>query len=289
MSPSPRSLILDLLQTLGRASAPVRALVSAASLFGIAENSLRVALARLRSDGLVESDARGSYRLGPGARAVSREVRSWRQLEEKLVPWQGGWVAAYADRLQRGTARERGRRVRALRLLGFRPFASGVDLRPDNLVGGVARVRERLADLGVAGPALIFRIDELDESAEAEARSLWDGPALVASYRAMKASLKESASRLPELPREAAMAESFRVGGKALRQLALDPLLPEPIVPAAERRALVETMDRYDRLGRRAWTGWLGGEAELPAELPAGVNPGGAADTALWRARGEAR
>jgi len=289
VSPSPRSLILNLLQTLGRASAPVRALVSAASLFGIAENSLRVALARLRADGLVESDARGSYRLGPAARAVSQEVRSWRQLEEKLMPWPGGWVAAHTGRLERGTARERERRARALRLLGFRPFASGVELRPDNLVGGVARVRERLADLGVAGPALVFRIDELDKAAEADARSLWDGPALVASYRVMTASLDESASRLPELPREAAMAESFQVGGRALRQLALDPLLPEPIVPAAERRALLEAMDRYDRLGRRLWAGWLGGEAELPADLPAGVNPGGAADTALWRARGEAR
>ena len=47
MDPSPRSLILDLLSTLGRSSAPVRALVSAAGLFGIRENSLRVALARL--------------------------------------------------------------------------------------------------------------------------------------------------------------------------------------------------------------------------------------------------
>ena len=145
VDPTPRSLILDLLQTLGRASAPVRALVAAARLFGIAENSLRVALARLRAEGLVESDARGSYRLGPATRAVSQEVRSWRHLEQKLRPWQGAWVAVHTARLARGSALERRRRARALRLLGFRPFAAGLELRPDNRVGGVRGTRERLA------------------------------------------------------------------------------------------------------------------------------------------------
>ena len=85
------------------------------------------------------------------------------------------------------------------------------------------------------------------------------------------------------------MAESFRLGGEGLRQLALDPLLPEPIVPAAARRALLESMKRYDALGRRAWAGWLGGEDKVPADLPAGVNDGGAGATALWRTNGETR
>ena len=85
MDPTPRSLILDLLQTVGRSSAPVRALVGAAALFGIGENSLRVALARLRADGLVASNARGSYRLGPAAQAVNREIRTWRHLDERLA------------------------------------------------------------------------------------------------------------------------------------------------------------------------------------------------------------
>ena len=75
MGPTARSLILDLLSTLRRGAAPVRALVAAAGLFGIGENSLRVALARLLAAGMVERDARGQYRLGPGARAA-RVTRS---------------------------------------------------------------------------------------------------------------------------------------------------------------------------------------------------------------------
>ncbi len=49
------------------------------------------------------------------------------------------------------------------------------------------------------------------------------------------------------------MVESFLLGGRALRVLALDPLLPEALVPEAERRALVQAMQRYDRAGRRVW------------------------------------
>ena len=58
-APSPRSLVLDLLSTLRRGSMPVRALVEAAALFGIAENSLRVSLARLLAEGRVARDRRG--------------------------------------------------------------------------------------------------------------------------------------------------------------------------------------------------------------------------------------
>jgi phenylacetic acid degradation operon negative regulatory protein len=70
-----------------------------------------------------------------------------------------------------------------------------------------------------------------------------------------------------------ARVESFELGGAAIRQLLLDPLLPEPIAPEAERRALLESMRRYDSLGRRVWRGWLGDGAAAASEgLPAGVS-----------------
>ena len=94
MTPSAKSLILDLLSTLPpRRPVPVGALVRAGAMFDLGENRLRVALARLRSRGLVESDERGLYRLGAAAHAVSRQVRSWRTLEETVCPWDGSWVA----------------------------------------------------------------------------------------------------------------------------------------------------------------------------------------------------
>ena len=49
------------------------------------------------------------------------------------------------------------------------------------------------------------------------------------------------------------MAETFLVGGRAIREIALDPCLPEAIAPEKERRALVAAMREYDRAGRACW------------------------------------
>lgn len=270
--PSPKSLILDLLATVGRSSAPVRALIAAADLFEIGENRLRVALARLGSDGLVASDARGRYRLSGDARGVNDEIRDWRQLDTPLRAWDGSWVGVQTTRLPKAKgAIARRNRARALRLLGFRAFGPGLEIRPNNLVGGVDDVRKRLAALGLAEIGLVFGLAELDARADAAARALWDGAASVADYRATCEALERSGSLLPTLPRKEAMVESFRIGGAALRQLVLDPLLPEAIVPAAERQALVESMQLYDRLGRTAWAGWLGEKEPAGTSVPVGM------------------
>jgi phenylacetic acid degradation operon negative regulatory protein len=277
--PTPKSLILDLLSTVGRGSAPVRALVSAGALFGLAENSVRVALARLLADGLAERDARGRYRLGPGAAPVNEQIRGWKRVEDRLERWSGGWVAVHTGAAPRRGAPERRRSARALRLLGFRLLAPGLEVRPDNLVGGVAAVRERLVALGLGPELPVCGLRGLDPTWEERARALWNRDELLRAYRSTCRRLAESAARLPDLPRDAARVESFSLGGAAIRQLVLDPLLPEPIAPAAERRALVQAMHRYDRLGRRIWAGWLGEDAKAPSDLPAGVRgPRPAAD-----------
>ncbi len=285
MAPTAKSLILDLLSTLGRGSAPVRSLIEAASLFEIAGNNVRVTLARLLADGLVERDERGSYRLGPEAGAVHARIRSWRRLEEEYRPWEGCWVAVH---LSGADARTRLRRQRALHLLGFRPLEPGLELRPDNLRGGVEAVRRDLVALGLDAAAPVFRVDALDPATEARARRLWKADALVQGYRSTVARLAASARRLESLPRGEAMVESFTLGGDAIRQLVLDPLLPGSIVPERERRALVEATRRYDRLGRRMWAGWLGAGAPPMQASPAGVRGLEAAGRIL-RATGGAR
>jgi len=269
VEPSPRGLILDLLSTVGRTSAPVRALISAAGLFGIAENSLRVALARLLADGLVERDARGSYRIGPRAAAMNQEIRGWRRVEERLVRWSGAWVGLQLAGARKTPARERRQRDSALRVLGFRLLSPGFEVRPDNLVGGVAALRERLASLGLADAGPVFRLDQLDASWDRNARALWDADDLLDGYRTTRRQLARSGERLRHLPRQQAMVESFLLGGAAIRRVVLDPLLPEAIVPSAERRELVAAMQRYDRQGREIWQHWLGdGEVR---DLPVGV------------------
>jgi phenylacetic acid degradation operon negative regulatory protein len=270
MKTTAKSLILELLSTTGRAPVSVRSLLGAARLFDIEDNALRVALARLRSGGLVTSDARGRYRLGPGAVAVNQRTVSWRHIEQRVRPWEGAWVGVHLAGLRGTKTRQRKRHAQALRLLGLRELDAGLFLRPDNLIGGVDGTREQLRSLGLDGRAPVFALSELDAATEAAARGLWDRNELRARYKKICERLRESAQRLPELSVADAMRESYRLGGEGLRAIVLDPLLPEPIGPVAERRELVTVMGEYDALGRNCWAGWLGGDP-LPDRGPVDV------------------
>lgn len=260
MSPRPKSLILDLLSSLRRGSMPVRALVAAGALFGIAGNSVRVALARLLAAGLVERDERGRYRLGPGAQATNERIRSWRRIEAAQIPWQGEWIGAHGvARPAAGVRSPRSRQAdaRALRFLGFRWLETDLALRPANLRGGITGVREQLWQLGLEPKVLIFSVGELSATTEARAVALWDAAALARGYDESHRALIASEDRLRELSRDRAMVESFLLGGQIIRQLVLDPLLPEPIAPAEPRHRVVEAMRRYDALGRECWADFL--------------------------------
>jgi phenylacetic acid degradation operon negative regulatory protein len=268
MEPSPRSLILDLLSTLRRGAMPVRVLVTAGGLFGISENNLRVALARLLRAGLVERDERGRYRLGAAARPVNERVTAWPRVEERLRAWRGDWVAVLTGGLPRGHRAALRRAERALRLTGFRTLEPGLELRPDNLAGGVGALRETLLGLGLDPSLPVVRLAALDAARETRARGLWDGAGLRAAQREAREAVQTSAARLPGLAPEAAMVESFQIGGHALRTIVRDPLLPEALVPGDERRALVAAMQEYDRMGRESWRGFLAAHGVVQLRAP---------------------
>jgi len=279
---------------------PVGALVAAAALFGIPENGMRVAITRLLGTGALARDERGRYRLGPSAVPLSERVLSWRSLEDRVCRWQGGWVAVHCASLPRERGAAAAQAARALRLLGFAELARDLVLRPDNLRGGVAGVREELRALGLPAQARVFALAQLDADAERHARGLWDVATLRASYARSCLALAKSEARLARAsearsepaslvrregearaqsrrrvngvttaPERAAMVESFRLGGRVIRALVSDPLLPEPLVPAAERRALVTALRRYDRVGRRIWAGFMARHGAPHATLPA--------------------
>jgi len=254
---TPKSLVLDLLSTAPQRAMRVGALLAAGELFGISANNVRVTLARLRAVGMVDQDERGLYRLAAGAEPVGKQVTTWRDVEERVRPWDGGWIGVHTAAVQRSERRAHRHGDRALRFLGFERFDAGLHLRPDNLVGGVETVRQHLHELGLDRKAMVFRISDLDPHADQRARRLWDTAALRSGYRTSLAALTKSARRLAALPSDEALVESFVLGGRVIRQLVLDPLLPEPLIPADERRALVEAMCRYDRAGRARWAAFL--------------------------------
>jgi phenylacetic acid degradation operon negative regulatory protein len=257
VKPSAKSLILDLLQSLRGRSMPVRALVEAAALFDLPENALRVALARLLARGLVERDGPGRYRLAERAAAVSRRVGGWPSADARAVRWTGGWIGVLTHALAKADRPARRRDARALAFLGFAELSPGLSVRPDNLRGGVAETRAALAELGLDPAATVFALAELDEATEARARRLWDANALVRGAREAREAVERSSARLERLSPDAAMVETFLVGGRAIRQIALDPCLPDAIAPESERRRLVAAMREYDRAGRAFWSEFM--------------------------------
>ncbi|HEV7731097.1 MAG TPA: PaaX family transcriptional regulator [Candidatus Binatia bacterium] len=285
MAPSAKSVVLDLLSTLPRGSMPVGTLVAAGALFGLAENAIRVTITRLLSSGLVERDERGQYRLGARTGAVSTQVASWRRLADRTRVWDGGWIAVHTAGLARADRAAGRQRSRALHFLGLRELSVGLAVRPDNLAGGIDATRARLYALGLDATAPVFVVRDLDDAITRRAHALWPATSLVAEWRTTRQALERSERQLPQLPLERAMVESFLVGGRAIRQLVLDPLLPERIVPAHERDLLVATLRRYDRLGRTVWATFLRGFGVPHLHAPADVRidaPGGlAADGGL--------
>lgn len=257
MNVTPKTLILDLLSTVPKSSMPVATLLAAAQLFYISENNLRVTLARLRAAGMVEQDERGQYRLALEAAPVGRQVTSWRKVEQRVRRWDGAWIGVHTASVQRRERRAHRHADRALRFLGFERFDTGLHLRPDNLVGGLTTVREQLHELGLDKKAMVFGMHTLDEDSERRARGLWDIASLRAGYKRSLAELTKSERRLTTLPSHEALVESFVLGGRVIRQVVLDPLLPEPLVPTSERQALVEALCRYDRAGRSCWSSFL--------------------------------
>lgn len=249
--------MVDLLSTVGERAMPVRALIAAGEVFGFRPESMRVALVRLCERGTIERNERGQYRIAPAARAVQEHVVAWNRIEERMVPWRGGWIAVHTAGLARSERGRLRRRERALQLFGFRLFDTGLWIRPDNLRGGVETTRASLVDLGLEVAAPVFGITHLDAASDDRARALWDTEALRNAYRAMSDALDDSAARLPSLPPRQAMAESFELGGEAIRRIVFDPLLPEPIIPAGELGRVVAVLRRYDRIGRESWRSFM--------------------------------
>jgi len=247
----PRHLILKLVLGADDETLSARAAIACCALFGIQENSVRVALNRLAADGLVESLERGRYRLGPQAAALAGEVRTWRAAEARARAWHGGYVAVHVGGLGRTDRAALRTRERAFGLLGFRELATDLFVRPDNLAGGVAGVRERLAKQGVQAP--VFLASDLDADRDARARALWDGKALSRQYVTTREKLERWLAKSDDLSREAAARESFLLGSSAIRTIVFDPLLPAPLVDVDARRAFVQAVKELDERGHAIW------------------------------------
>ena len=260
MNVSAKTVVLEVLsagESIYQGVLPVRSLVQAASVFDIAENSVRVAIVRLRAEGLLESPGRGEYRLGPSAQVVNDKIHGWRTVASRVGDWDGSWAGVFTADLSRTDRPALRRRLRALRYLGFEELKSGLFLRPNNLTPGIDGIRDELAALGLDAGASVFRIEELNPDEEQRARALWDGPSLEQTYSKLHTELTVSLGRLGELSLNDSVREAFLLGREGIRHVVLDPLLPEPLIDEDKRSSMVHVLQTYCDKGLDLWTRFL--------------------------------
>ncbi|MEH6551636.1 MAG: hypothetical protein V7711_11640 [Pseudomonadales bacterium] len=250
---TPRRLILDLLDAEPELMAASKSLISAGEVFGFSGNQMRVALSRLHADGLLDKPFRGSYCLSHSGLAMGREIERWRVLDESLVPWRGDWCAVLTQNLAEEGSTQLRAQTRALQLRGLQRWRPGLWVRPNNLSGGIDKLINDLTALGLDAIRGHFLIHAADDSAALELRQLWDIPLLNTQYSQRLLALESAASNTSNQSLSETLVQYMELGSDTIRLLLKDPLLPDELVHAEQRRSLVKSMRAYDEQGRKQW------------------------------------
>lgn len=249
--PTPKRLILSLLSAPDLIEISARQFANWGRLFSIDPAAMRVALGRLVRGDYLESARRGVYRLGPSGRLLAETARSWALAEQRVGPWSGDWLLVHTAHLGRRDKSVLRSRERALRLEGFQALEKELWCRPGNYREALRVTERRLHGLGLDDAAVLLRAGEV--VATTDPFQLWPCKVLEARYRALTAAMQSSLLELPALGIDEAAQTTFIIGETVIRQINVDPLLPEELVEVAARRKMHETMVAYDAAGRAAW------------------------------------
>jgi len=265
-----RALIMDLLFADPDAVMNSRQFLLAAQLFAISENNIRVALTRLASDGMIESAARGLYRLSNQAKEISEPVANRAQGIKATKPWSGHYLAVHTGVLGRVDRTALKRRERTLRLNGFRELTPELFIRPDNLAEPIEQTREHLINTGLDARGVMFVASQFDDAHRGQISKLWDKKALNERYKKTSQQVQVWLAMVSELDIDVAARESMLIGRQAIPLMLADPLLPEPFIDPVLQRQFFSDVQRLDLVGHQLWQQFFqqslqGGEgSELP-------------------------
>ncbi|HZF89332.1 PaaX family transcriptional regulator C-terminal domain-containing protein [Streptomyces sp.] len=207
---SARSVVLSLLLGAHPPELPAKDLARVVAPFGVGGSTLRAALSRMTAAGDLRRTGTG-YRIGE--RLLERQRRQDEAVRPHTRAWDGDWEMVVVTATGRGPAERAELRTRlvALRLAELR---EGVWLRPANLrrplPDDLGRVGERCA----ARPA---------RPAAELAAALWPLDAWAATAR-------DLLGQVAHAPGPAGRLTAFAA---VVRHLLADPVLPEPLLPAA--------------------------------------------------------
>ncbi len=214
-----RSVLLSALLGTEPPELPVGRLVALAALFGITENSARVALSRMTRAGEVAA-VDGRYRLA--GRLLDRQESQRASRAPTLRAWDGRWtlvalVTPGVDAAERTSARA------ALLAAHLAEQREGLWLRPTNLDIALPRAVMARSYRYVAVP---------DGDSRRLAAALWD----LKEWARTAGELRRRLDALrPDLDdgRSRTLAPGFVLSAAVLRHLRADPLLPPELLPPA--------------------------------------------------------
>lgn len=217
-----RSVIASTLLGVNAASMSAERLVRAGELFGVADGAIRTALWRMVAAGELVADD-GRYALaGPLLERRERFDTGPARRRE----WDGSWELAVVT-AERRSAIERQHLRGSAAALHLAELREGVWVRPDNLER--TRLPERQAV--VDAQCIRFVTASLEGDREAVATRLFDLDTWAARARTLIGAL-DAAGGLPPALGPGDLADGFRVSIAAVRHLAIDPLLPEELLPS---------------------------------------------------------
>jgi phenylacetic acid degradation operon negative regulatory protein len=250
---SARALVLSLISGAEAGPQSIARLINAAALFGIEASALRVAVARLIKEGLLESPDRGVYMPGPRARALTRRLQDWQNVRRKLAPWKGDWLIALTHHLGRSDRKQLRARERALMITGFRETPTAIWVRPANLTASLTGLRSDLLALGADEALTLLRASDVEAEDTHAWPALWSPDILAANYAAAMRAMQQSLARLPGQPADAAARETLLIGQAVLRLINRDPLLPAELGNQADFLLMVDQMRAYNETGQKCW------------------------------------
>jgi phenylacetic acid degradation operon negative regulatory protein len=247
---SARSVVLSTLLGTSPPRLPIRRLVIAADLFGIAEGTVRTAVTRMTGRGEVHAEGDGWYLLGDAL--VERQRRQADSRVAATHPWSGEWTMAVVTAEARPAA-DRAALRSAMALLRFAEQRDGVWLRPDNLPA------DRLPSARAVIAAQVTTYTARPDLDAAElAAALWDLGAWIDRAATLGCDLERAGADLTREPTRDALADGFTTSAAVLRHFQADPLLPPELCgPDWNGDALRADFGRFDTLYRSSLSRWF--------------------------------
>jgi phenylacetic acid degradation operon negative regulatory protein len=250
---SPKQLILGLMLAAKGKEVKAAHMVLACNLFGVSENSTRVALARLVAENQLKSAGRGVYTLGKHALSAGRDVQEWTSRLKATCKWNGNFYAVYTAHLGRSNRKQLQVREKSLNLLGFREYQPGLFIRPANLCSGLESLAARLPEQGPGQKPVVFELVPAGEAQLKDMQKLWDIRKLEKYYNSQLKKLNDWMQGYSRMKLEKAARDAYLLGSQAIYEVRRDPLLPAEWIDADARQAFFESVVRFDQTGTTVW------------------------------------